>query len=132
MPSDKALTTIYAQRRSSASYLDELRRGDYVAGPVGIQMCIGDTQMGGKCSFAKQRLTVRVGDFHSSVFDLSHTYRVVLYAGKYRVDRCDFSCEQAAYFAWNTKEDVPFYRVEVWDMTLHSRLAIGNPIWNEK
>jgi hypothetical protein len=130
MPSDKALTTIYAERRSSASYLQQLRKGDFVAGPVGIQMCVGDTTMGGKCSFDGQRLALRIGDFHPSVADSSHTYRMVLYAGNRRVARKDISCKETAYFAWNTKPDVPFYRAEVWDTTLNSRLAIGNPIWN--
>ncbi len=130
MPSDKALTTVYAQRRQSASYLTQLRQGDFTAGPVGICMCVGDTRMGGKCDFAGQRLVLRIGDFHSSVFDPSHTYRMVLYAGNHRVARKDFSCKKTAYFAWNAKEDVSFYRAEVWDMTLRSRIAIGNPIWN--
>ncbi len=130
MPSDKALTTIYAECRSSASYLEHLRKGDFVAGPVGIQMCVGDTTMGGKCSFDGQRLALRIGDFHPSVADPTHTYRMVLYAGKHRVARKDISCEENTYFAWNTKADVPFYRAEVWDTTLHSRIAIGNPIWN--
>lgn len=132
MPTDKAITTLYAQRRNSASYLEQLREGDFTAGAVGIQMCIGDTTMGGKCSFAGQRLVLRVGDFHPSVFCPEHTYRVVLYAGKYRVARADISCQQPGYFAWNIKEDAPFYRAEVWDTTLNSRLAIGNPIWNQK
>lgn len=132
MPSDKALTTVYAEKRSSAAYLEHLRNGDFVAGPVGIQMCIGDTTMGGKCNFDGQRLVLRIGDFHSSVLDATHTYRVILYAGKYRVARCDFSCEEDRYFAWNVKSNVPFYRAEVWDMTLKSRIAIGNPIWNIK
>ena len=39
------------------------------------------------------------------------------------------SCEDTAYFAVDT-QDVMFYRVEVWDTTLNSLLAIGNPVWN--
>ena len=132
MPSDKALTTLYAERRSSAAYLEVLRSGDFVAGPVGMQMCIGDTRMGGRCSFAGQRLVLRIGDLHRSVFDPAHTYRVVLYAGNRKVAKCDFTCLQPAYFAWNVKPEMPFYRAEIWDVTLNSRLAYGNPIWNEK
>ena len=30
------------------------------------------------------------------------------------------------------RENEPFYRAEVWDVTLNSRIAVGNPIWNEK
>ena len=59
-----------------------------------------------------------------------NTYRMVLYAGKHRVARKDFSCQEPVCFVWNAKKEVPFYRAEVWDTTLNSRIAIGNPIWN--
>lgn len=131
MPSDKALSTVYAYRRTSQSYLDQLRKGDFVAGPVGIRMCVGDTVMGGKCAFEGQRLVLKVGDFHRCVYDANHTYRVDLFAGSKRVFKKEITCYEDAYFAFNAK-DVPFYRVEVWDVTLNSRLALGNPIWNEK
>ena len=131
-PSDKALSTIYAYRRTSQSYLDQLRKGDFTAGPVGIRMCLGDTYMGGRCSFAGGRLVLKIGDFHRCVYAPDHVFRVILYAGKKRVFRQDISCCEDSYFAFNTKADVPYYRAEVWDMTLKSRIAIGNPIWNEK
>lgn len=129
-PSDKALSTIYAYRRASQSYLDQLRKGDFVAGPVGIRMCVNDTCMGGECSFAGGRLVLKIGDFHRCVYDANHTYRVDLFAGSKRVFKKEITCYEDAYFAFNTKADVPFYRAEVWDVTLNSRIAIGNPIWN--
>ena len=131
-PSDKALSTVYAYRRKSQCYLDQLRKGDFTAGPVGIRMCVGETTMGGSCSFAGNRLVLKVGDFHRCVYNALHTYRVVLYAGSKRVFSKEISCTEDSCFAFNTKEDVPFYRAEVWDMTLKSRIALGNPIWNEK
>jgi hypothetical protein len=131
-PSDKALSTIYAYRRSSQSYLDQLRKGDFTAGPVGIRMCVNDTHMGGRCSFDGGRLVLKIGDFHRCVYAPDHVFRVILYAGKKRVFRQDISCCEDSYFAFNTKADVSYYRAEVWDMTLKSRIAIGNPIWNEK
>lgn len=131
-PSDKALSTIYAYRRTSQSYLDQLRRGDFTAGPVGVKMCVGETTMGGSCDFAGNRLVLKVGDFHRCVYEPLHTFRVILFAGKKRVLSKEISCCEDSYFALNTKEDVPFYRAEIWDMTLKSRIALGNPIWNEK
>ena len=130
MPSDKALSTVYARRRCSRSYLEQLRKGDFVAGPVGIRMCVGDTVMGGKCSFAGKRLVLKIGDFHRCVYDAGHTYRLDLYAGAKRVFKKDITCYEDTYFAFHAKEDVPFYRAEVWDTTLNSRIALGNPIWN--
>lgn len=131
MPSDKALSTVYAFRRTSQSYLDQLRKGDFVAGPVGIRMCMDDTPMGGTCSFEGKRLVLKIGDFHRCVYDANHTYRVDLFAGSKRVFKKEITCYEDHYFAFHAK-DVPFYRAEVWDVTLHSRLALGNPIWNRK
>lgn len=131
-PSDKALSTIYAYRRKSQCYLDQLRKGDFTAGPVGIRMCVGNTVMGGETDFAGNRLVLKIGDFHRCVFNPLHTYRVVLFAGNKRVFSQKITCTEDSYFAFNTKEDVPFYRAEVWDETLKSRIALGNPIWNEK
>ena len=130
-PSDKALSTIYAYRRKSQCYLDQLRKGDFTAGPVGIRMCVGDTLMGGTTSFAGNRLVLKVGDFHRCVYDANHTYRVILFAGNKRVFSQKITCTEDYYFAFNTKEDVPFYRAEVWDETLKSRIALGNPIWGK-
>lgn len=47
IPSDKALTTIYASEKQSTAYVQQLRRGDFACGGVGIRMCVGDTPMGG-------------------------------------------------------------------------------------
>lgn len=131
MPSDKALSTIYAYRRTSQSYLDQLRRGDFTAGPVGVRMCVGSTTMGGSCDFTGQRLVLKVGDFHRYVYAPHHSFRVELYAGSKRIFKKEISCLDDAYFAFNAKADVPFYRAEVWNVTLNSRIALGNPIWND-
>ena len=73
---------------------------------------------------------LKIGDFHRCVYDPLHTYRAVLFAGKKRVFSQKITCTEDTYFAFNTKADVPFYRVEIWDETLKSRIALGNPIWN--
>jgi hypothetical protein len=88
--------------------------------------------MGGRCSFDGQRLVLKIGDFHRCVYEPLHTYRVILFAGKKRVFSKEIPCFADSYFAFNIKADVPFYRAEIWDMTLKSRIALGNPIWNEK
>jgi hypothetical protein len=66
-PSCDALTTVYADKKDAASYIARFRVGDFVCGSVGIKMAIGDTAMGGKCSFDGKKLEVFVGDFHKSV-----------------------------------------------------------------
>ena len=87
--------------------------------------------MGGTTEFAGQRLVFSVGDFHSSVYDPSHTYRVDLISDQGVVFSHRITCQETACFAIDA-QDVGFYRVEVFDTTLNSRIAIGNPIWNNR
>ena len=129
--SDAALTTIYAEDRKNKFYLSHLREGDFVCGPVGIKMCIGDTKMGGKCSFENQRLVIAVDDFHSSVRNSQHKYRVELISDGGVATGREISCETPFYLALDA-ENCKFYRAEVFDTTRNLRIAIGNPIWNEQ
>ncbi len=129
--SDAALTTIYAEEKTNTCLLNHMREGDMVCGAVGIRMCMGNTRMGGKCAFSRQRLIFSVGDFHRSVCMPEHNYRVDLFDDKGIVfSRC-ISCTEPSYFALPAQA-VKFYRVEVWDETRNLRIAIGNPIWNEE
>lgn len=128
-PTALALTTIYASGHNNAAYLEQLRVGDFVCGSVGIRMCIGETRMGGNCSFAGQRLVVSVQDFHSTVYNPSHEYRIDILNDNGIVFSAPVFCKEPAYFALNT-EACAFYRVEVFDTTEDKRIAIGNPIWN--
>ena len=128
---DGALTSFYAREKNSTSFLQTLRTGDFVAGPIGIQMCIGDTAMGGICNFDGQRLVIGIGKFHKSVRNPEHTYRVDVLDDHGIVYSREISCEEATYIAMDTK-DCRFYRVEVHDVTRNLRLALGNTIWNER
>jgi len=126
---DTALTTVYATELSSAAIVKQASVGDFVCGPVGIRMCIGDWRMGGTCSFENQHLIVAVDDFHSTVKKESHTYRLDLLNEDGVVFSQEFDCSQPIYFSF---EALPckFYRTEVFDVTENLRIAIGNPIWN--
>ena len=129
--SDKALTTVYAEEKKNSSYLSHIREGDLVCGPVGIRMCMGDTLMGGSCNFDGKRLTVCVGDFHKSVRLTAHKYRVDIISDTGVVESHEMNCLDKAYFSIDA-EDKKFYRVEVFDITRDLRIAISNPIWNDK
>lgn len=129
--SDAALTTIYAEDRKNKFFLTHLREGDFVCGPVGIKMCVGDTKMGGKCSFGKKRLVLSVADFHNSVHNPDHKYRVDILSDKGIEASQEITCESPSYLAIDT-ENCKFYRAEVFDTTRNLRIAIGNPIWNEQ
>ena len=124
-----ALTTIYAEEKSNAAYLRHLSCGDFTCGPVGIRMCAGDAVSGGKTSFEGRRLTVAVGDFHESVADPSHSYRLYILNEKGVVCSRSIDC-QAMNWETISMENCSFYRAEVFDETRGLRIAIGNPIWN--
>lgn len=128
MPSDKALSTVYATERQAASYLERMAVGDFTAGPVGVRMCIGDTLTGSEGSFDGQRLVIAVGDFHKSVKDEKHTYTMELYAREEKIFSAPVSCTETTYFAFDA-EDHPYYRVVIIDETSGSIIAYGNPIW---
>ncbi|MBQ8642376.1 MAG: hypothetical protein IJ480_09190, partial [Clostridia bacterium] len=128
-PDDKALTTIYAEEQTNASFLSHLRIGDFTCGSAGIRMCIGDTRTGGKCAFTSEKLIVAVGDFHAGVWNPEHTYRLDILNSDGIVASQEIACSETQYMAIDCA-DCAFYRAEVWDTTTGVRIAIGNPIWN--
>lgn len=126
-----ALTSVYAEEKKSASIISHLRVGDYTAGHVGIQMCIGDTPMGGLCAFDGQRLVVGVGKFHRFVKNPEHQYRLDVWQDESIVYSMPVSCTDPSYYAMDVDAETKYYRVEVFDVTRNLRIAIGNPIWNK-
>ena len=130
-PTDNALTTIYAEEKKNKCYISHLRVGDFVCGSVGIKMCIGKTPMGGVCDFNGEKLAISVADFHRSVANLSHKYKLVLLNDRGVVATEKLELDKENVFVYDV-EPAAFYRAEVFDETDNLRIAIGNPIWNKK
>lgn len=130
--SDRAITIIYADKKSTKSYMDQLRVGDFICGSVGLRMTIGDTKMGSKGTFDGQRLVLGVGDFHHGVKIYGHKYRVDILDDKGVVFSHEVTDSEPAYFALDVSDDAKFYRAEVFNETMNLRISIGNPIWNAK
>ena len=128
---DTALTTIYSEEKKNSAYIKRLREGDFVCGPVGIKMCVGDTRMGGTCTFSGKKLTVGIADFHKSVFVPEHKYRLDILDDKGVAESHKISCDKPYYFTLDVSNSAKFYRVEVFDVTRDLRISVGNPIWNE-
>ena len=134
------LTSVYADSSADddkGNIIPYLAEGNFVAGSVGIQMSVGDTAMGGSCDFTGQKLVVDVGELHSSVFDSGHKYRVDVFNENGRIYSQMISVDADTRIATNGKIVMPtkeydFYRVEIYDVTAKTRIAIGNPIWNDK
>lgn len=129
---DTALTCIYAEEKSNRAYITCLREGDVVCGSVGIRMVVNETRMGGTCDFRGGRLVWSVQDFHPSVKNPEHTYRVELWDHNGVVMSQEILCDQPSYFAVDTDPKAKFYRVEVIDVNTGYRIALGNPIWNHE
>ena len=130
MPSDKAISVVYAEEKTAESFFSHIRIGDFTCGPVGIRMCVGDTVTGYETDFTGKRLVFSTGDFHKTVKNPYHTYRVDLIDDAGVVFSKEITCEETSYFALDAEVTAKFYRVEVWDTTDNSRIGIGNPIWN--
>lgn len=127
---DTALTCIYAEEKKNRAYLNRLREGDMVCGSVGIRMILNDTRMGGTTSFEGGRLVVNVQDFHRSVKNPEHTYRLDIIDNNGVVASETITCDTPAFVALDTDPAAKFYRAEVVDVNSGYRLALGNPIWN--
>jgi hypothetical protein len=132
LPNTDALTTVYAGQKHADTLLAQFRAGNFVCGPVGIRMAVGDAVMGGETAFAGNRVVFSVGDFHTNFLNTAHSYRVDLVSDTGVVFSQKFVPGETQYFAFDADEAAKFYRVEVHDENLpYTLLALGNPIWND-
>ena len=129
---DTALTTIYASEKSSRGFLQYLREGDFVCGSVGIRMAIGDARMGYTTDFDGKKLTVLISDFHKSVRNPEHEFRMDVITDKGVVFSSKIDPVEMQAFTLDAESDAAFYRVEIFDENQDLRITIGNPIWNER
>lgn len=147
LPSAYALTSMYASRLpDSDEYMGYIHNGNFAPGWVGIRMKLGDAVMGGKTSFAGNRLVFSVGDMYCNaqtqnsdayaMFDPNHnpehTYLMQLYDEKGVCFEEQIDPSTMHYFALDADPAAKFYRIVVWDMTQKIRVGVGNPIWNEQ
>jgi len=99
------------------------------AGGVGIQMCIGDTVMGGVAAYEEGlRLSIRVGDFHPAHFLPNTVYALKVYTDKglAYVREFDGSAPLTVTLPVLRRS---FYRCEVTNESDRLPVAFGNPIW---
>lgn len=128
-PVDRGLTTVYAAQAMDTSYLDQISRGNFTAGAVGVRMVIGDTIMGGTGDFAGQRVVISVGDFHMN--HTEGTFQLKVFTDQGEVLSVDISSGETNYIAFDADENAKFYRVEIHNTDQEYTLfAMGNPIWN--
>lgn len=124
------LGVIYAEDTNAKTLLNYMRVGNHVAGPAGIRMAVGDTQMGGQGSFAGNRLVVSAGEIHAKTYNAEHTYRVDVYDDQGLVFSQEISGTEPDYFAIDAAPNAKYYHANVYDVTDEKIVAVGNPIWN--
>ena len=130
-PQAKCLSTVYSEEGNAGSHITHLRVGDFTAGAVGIQMCVGDTPMGTTGTFEGQRVVFRVGDFHQDLALDRYVYRVTLMDHRGVVFSEEMNGTEVKTFAIDADKSAKFYRVEIYNVTRDKLQALGNPIWNE-
>ncbi len=129
---DTALTAIYTEEKSSASVVKHLREGDFVCGSVAIRASVGEVRMGGTCDFDGKRYTLSVDDFHRSVKDAHHKYRIDIIDDRGVVFSKKILPTKRTVFSFAASKKAKFYRAEIFDESENLRISIANPIWNEK
>lgn len=136
----KTLTSVYANEADKADgkLINYMVNGNFTAGSAGIQMCVGDTPMGGHRDFTDQRVVVNVGELHTSVYNATNKYRIdilnedgIVYSQALTVDETTKTPTNGT-IAFDADANSDFYRVVIYDMTKGYRIAYGNPIWNDK
>ncbi len=125
------VSTVYAAEKNAASYFAQIYAGNYVAGAVGIQMCIDNTPMGGALAWRDgQVLRLRVGDFFAPVWRDNTCYELRVYTDKGLAYASIFDGKEPQQLSLAVK-DRAYYRAEIFDLTHGYRIAVGNPIWLE-
>ena len=122
--------TLYAAGKSAQQIQSRLISGDYVCGPIGMQMAVGNAYMGASGSFAEQKLVLIVDEAAPGVLTNGHTYRVDLITKTGVIESWSYN-GRAIMKVMDADVNQAFYRLEVVDETAGQRVVVGNPIWNE-
>ena len=129
--SNSALSTFYTKRRHSTDFFEQMYKGDYTAGEVGIKMCIDGNPMGSEIEYKDgMRLTLRMDDMFERAWqpDTVYELRIVTDQGVAYASRYNGKLPQKLELEVQKRA---FYRAEVFDVTNSVWFAHGNPIWME-
>lgn len=130
--SNRGLTAVYAQKHYSTDIFNVIRSGDCTAGGVAIQMCIGDTPMGGVAAYAPGKtLLLRVAQFHPAHAKDDTVFCLKLYTEKGLAYAREFDCSQVQELAFPVEKRM-YYRLEITNESDGCLVALSNPIWVEE
>lgn len=130
LPHVISLNAFYAADKKAETSFEQMKKGNFTAGPVGIRIAVGDTVTGSKGSFEGKRVVMAVGDFHPQIVEDGHTYRVDVYDDQGLIFSQEISTTEMNYFAFDADASRKLYRADVVDATTGTMIATGNPVWN--
>lgn len=127
--SNRGLTTVYTEENFSTDIFNAIRSGNCAAGGVGIQMCIGDTPMGGSLPYEEGlKLSIRAGDFHPAHWRPNTVYALKVYTDQGLACAIEFDGTKPVTATLPVKQRL-FYRCEVTNESDGLPVAFSNPIW---
>lgn len=127
--SNNGLTAAYAPKHFSTDIFNAIRSGNCVAGGVAIQMCIGNTPMGGVATYQPgQQLLVKVNGFHPAHARQDTVFCLRVYTERGLAYAREFACDQPQMLALPVQPR-QYYRVEITNESDNCIVALSNPIW---
>ncbi len=125
-----SLNAVYTTDKNAKTCFEQLKTGNFTAGPVGIRTVVGDTVTGSTGSFAGNRVVMAIGDFHPQAAEEGVTYNVNVYDETGLLFSQEISTSEMNYIAFEARADAKYYRADVVNAATGKLLATGNPVWN--
>ncbi len=126
------LSTFYTKKRFHTDFMDRIRVGDYAVGGIGLKMMIDGNPMGSQIEYKDgMKLSVRVDDFHKSVWQPDTVYELQVWTDEGLAYSSTFNGKQCQELTLEVQKR-RFYRVAIMDLTHRVRVLVSNPIWLDK
>ncbi|MBR3593549.1 MAG: right-handed parallel beta-helix repeat-containing protein [Clostridia bacterium] len=131
-PSNAVVSTFYTKERRDSAFFEQMKKGDFTVGCVGMKMFIDGNPMGSELEYKDGMvLTLRVDDFFKYQWKENTAYELRIYSDKGLVYKSLYDGTKPQEIALEVKKR-NFYRAEVFDLTHGYRVAVSNPIWLDK
>lgn len=121
----------YTKERLGRAFFDQMHKGDFAVGGVGLKMCVDGHPMGAEIPYRDgMTLTLRMDDFSKNVYKEDHVYELRVITDEGVAYASHFMGDGAQAVSLRV-EKRKFYRAEVFDLTSGYFVTVGNPIWLE-
>ena len=126
------LSAFYTKKRFHTDFVERLHAGDFSCGGIGVKMMIDGNPMGSQIEYKDgMKLTVRVDDFHKTVWRPDTAYELQVWTDEGLAYASLFNGKEAQEISLEVQKR-KYYRVVIEDITHKYRVAVSNPIWLDK